>query len=52
MNLQYPTWIPPQSLEELAKLPKELVWEGTTIDPFENYYHENDVVSGKDQEED
>jgi large subunit ribosomal protein L3 len=52
MNLQYPTWIPPQSEEELRKLPKELVWEGTTIDPFEDYYHENDVVSGKDQEED
>ena len=52
LNLQYPTWIPPTSEEELRKLPRELTWDGPTIDPWENYYHENDVVSGKDQEED
>jgi hypothetical protein len=50
--LQYPTFIPPKSLEELKKLPRELAWDGPATDPWENYYHENDVVSGKDQEED
>lgn len=52
LTLDYPTWIPPTSEEELRKLPRELSWEGPTQDPFEDFYHENDVVSGKDQEED
>jgi hypothetical protein len=51
-TLEYPTWVPPTSEEELRKLPSEMVWDGGAIDPWENYYHENDVVSGKDQEED
>jgi hypothetical protein len=50
--LDYPTWIPPSSEAEYKSLPRELVWDGPAIDPWENYYHENDVVSGKDQEED
>ena len=52
LSLNYPTWVPPTSEEELNRLPKVLTWEGTAIDPWEDYYHENDVVSGKDQEED
>jgi len=52
LTLEYPTWIPPMSKEELRKLPRELVWEGPATDPNEDFYHENDVVSGKDQEED
>ena len=52
LNLDYPTWVPPTSEAELRKLPREMVWEGPVQDPFEDYFHENDVVSGKDQEED
>lgn len=52
LTLDYPTWLPPTDEEELVSLPRELVWEGTIIDPNENYYHENDVVTGKDQEDD
>jgi hypothetical protein len=40
------------SEEELRKLPRELIWDGPATDPNEDFYHENDVVSGKDQEED
>jgi hypothetical protein len=32
-------------------LPRILEWEGEKVDPFENYYHENDVVSGKEAED-
>jgi hypothetical protein len=28
-----------------------LTWDGPVIDPWEDYYHENDVISGKDQED-
>lgn len=52
LSLEYPTWIPPTNDEELRKLPRELSWEGPAIDPWEDFYHENDVVSGKVQEED
>ena len=52
LKLEYPTWIPPKSEEELRKLPRILEWEGEAVDPLETYHHENDVVSGKDQEED
>jgi hypothetical protein len=52
LDLQYPTWIQPQSNEELRKLQHVLTWDGPVIDPWEDYYHENDVISGKDQEED
>jgi len=52
LTLEYPTWVPPTSEEELRKLPNEMIWDGGAIDPWENFYHENDVVSGKDQEED
>jgi hypothetical protein len=31
---------------------KEQRWEGAEIDPWEDDYHENDVVSGVDQDED
>jgi len=50
--LDYPTWLPPTNEAEYKALPRQLVWDGTTIDPNENYIHENDVVSGKDQEDD
>jgi large subunit ribosomal protein L3 len=30
LTLDYPTWIPPTSEEELKKLPRELSWEGPT----------------------
>ena len=52
LSLEYPTWIPPTNDEELRKLQRELSLEGPAIDPWEDFYHENDVVSGKVQEED
>jgi len=50
--LDYPTWLPPTNEAEYKALPRQLVWDGTTLDPYEDYIHENDVVSGKDQEDD
>lgn len=51
LDLEYPTWIPPTD-EKLAKiLPKTLVWQGEKLDPYETYMHENDVVSGKEVED-
>jgi hypothetical protein len=52
LNLEYPTWIPPLNEAEYKALPRQLLWEGPINDPHEDYYHENDVVSGKDQEDD
>ncbi|CDW71541.1 ribosomal protein l3 containing protein [Stylonychia lemnae] len=52
LNLEYPTWLPPTNEAEYKALPRQLVWDGTVIDPYEDYIHENDVVSGKDQEDD
>ena len=50
-DLNYPTFI-----ESACKDPKDAVkvqvYEGDLIDPFENDFHENDVVSGKDQDDD
>lgn len=52
LTLEYPTWLPPKDEQELRNLPRIIEWEGEPQDPFETYHHENDVVSGKDQEED
>jgi len=41
-DLQYPTYIPSEGEVEQPVL----TWEGGNVDPFEVYYHENDVVSG------
>lgn len=51
LTLQYPTWIQPKTDQELNALPNILEWEGTLIDPNEDYIHENDVVSGKEAED-
>ena len=41
-DLQYPSYIAdPESIQE-----QKLVWDGGDADPYENFYHENDVVSG------
>ena len=44
-DLHYPTYIPTDELAE-----RVLTWEGAPSDPFEDYYHENDVVSGNKDE--
>lgn len=51
MKLQYPTFIQPKDESKLKALPRVMVWEGEVSDPFEDYYHENDVVSGKEAED-
>lgn len=52
LNLEYPTWLPPTDEAEYNALPRQLIWDGPALDPWEDYIHENDVVSGKDQEDD
>lgn len=52
LDLEYPTWLPPQDEIAYRALPRQLLWEGPINDPNEEYIHENDVVSGKDQEDD
>jgi len=44
-DLQYPTYIPTDELSE-----RVLTWDGAPSDPFEDFYHENDVVSGNKDE--
>jgi hypothetical protein len=52
LDLHYPTWLPPKDEAAYRALPRILTWEGPAQDPMEVYIHENDVVTGKDQEED
>lgn len=47
-DLQYPTFVP---TEENVKA-KKMEYEGASLDPWLNDYHENDVVSGVDQDDD
>ena len=50
-DLQWPTCLPGQG-KDPKKEAKYQTWEGSAEDPWTNDYHENDVVSGKDQDED
>jgi len=47
-SLPYPTWIKGRDRE----IESQWVWEGPKNDPFEEFIHENDAVSGKDGNED
>lgn len=41
-DLQYPTYVADaESIKE-----DKLIWDGGDVDPYENFFHENDVVSG------
>ena len=46
-DLRYPTFIA-SACEDPKEAEKLQVYEGDALDPFENDFHENDVVSGKD----
>jgi len=49
-DLHYPTYVPGVAG---GKFDDHLqVWEGATVDPWTNDFHENDVVSGVDQDDD
>lgn len=50
-DLQWPTCLVGQG-KDPKKEERYQVWEGSAEDPWTNDYHENDVVSGKDQDED
>ena len=41
----YPTYVPGH-MDEFSAAQQQ--WEGAEIDPWEDDYHENDVVSGVD----
>lgn len=47
-ELQYPTFVP---TDENVKA-KKMEYEGASLDPWLNDFHENDVVSGVDQDDD
>ena len=49
-DLLYPTYVPGKSDE--AHAAKLQIWEGAAEDPWTNDWHENDVVSGVDQDDD
>ncbi len=49
-DLHYPTFIE-SAVSDPKLAAKVQVYEGDVIDPFENDFHENDVVSGKDQDD-
>lgn len=49
-DLLYPTFIE-GAVSDPKLAAKVQVYEGDAIDPFENDFHENDVVSGKDQDD-
>ena len=49
-DLLYPTFVPGH--EEHAEFSaKDQIWKGDEVDPYEVDWHENDVVSGVDQDE-
>jgi len=48
-DLLYPTYVPGKMDEKCAE-PYQ-IWEGAAEDPWVNDYHENDVVSGVDQDD-
>ncbi len=48
--MHYPTFIE-SAVSDPKLAAKVQVYEGDVIDPFENDFHENDVVSGKDQDD-
>jgi hypothetical protein len=45
-DLQYPTYIPGTNPHDDSVL----TWDGGDVDPFEVFFHENDVVSGTKDE--
>jgi len=49
-DLNYPTFVQGQTDVKFAN--KLQVWEGAPEDPWTNDFHENDVVSGVDQDDD
>lgn len=49
-DLLYPTYVP-NATDEKFSAPYQ-VWEGASEDPWTNDFHENDVVSGVDQDDD
>ena len=49
-GMHYPTFVPGQTPAEFSD-PMQ-TWEGMPQDPWTNDYHENDVVSGVDQDDD
>ena len=48
-DLHYPTFVLGKSDDKYAD--KLQTWEGFPTDPWTNDYHENDVVSGVDQDD-
>ena len=50
-DLLYPTYVPGEKSME-AHSEKLQVWPGAAEDPNTNDFHENDVVSGVDQDDD
>lgn len=48
-DLHYPTFVPGVTDDQFAA-PLQ-TWEGLPTDPWTNDYHENDVVSGVDQDD-
>ena len=49
-DLLYPTYVPGKSDEAHGE--KLQIWQGAAEDPWTNDWHENDVVSGVDQDDD
>lgn len=49
-DLNYPTYIPGKTDEKFSD--KLQTWTGASEDPWTNDWHENDVVSGVDQDDD
>ena len=49
-DLHYPTFVPGKTAEEFSA--RQQTWSGAEQDPWTNDYHENDVVSGVDQDDD
>ena len=48
----YPTYVVPQDQEARDVLPRTMIYEGAPKDPFEDYTHDNELVGGKDFEDD
>ena len=49
-DLLYPTFVS-GAAEHADSSDKDQIWKGAKNDPFEEDLHENDVVSGVDQDE-
>lgn len=49
-DLHYPTYVPGMADGQYDE--QLQVWDGGKVDPWTNDFHENDVVSGVDQDDD